>query len=161
MSEDSGGAVMGRGGRSADPQRLASFLASTRDWGKEQDGPLEADQFESEGEPVDDESQWMIMASKGMMCALMASSFCERINSCAVEVVDERNTLLSQDEIDKVTVLRMNKEFMEFMRKEYPEVMTLSTSHRAYGTVVTMDQTKEDKVESEGIEVQPNEIDMG
>ena len=32
---------------------------------------------------------------------------------------------------------------------------------RAYGTVVTMDQTKEDKVESEGIEVQPNEIDMG
>ena len=48
MSEDSGGAVMGRGGRSADPQRLASFLASTRDWGKEQDGPLEADQFESD-----------------------------------------------------------------------------------------------------------------
>ena len=49
----------------------------------------------------------MAIASKGMMCALMASSFCERINSCAVEVVDDRNTLLSQDEIDKVTVLRI------------------------------------------------------
>lgn len=103
----------------------------------------------------------MAMASKGMMCALMASSFCERINSCAGTVVDEMNSSLSVDEIDKLTVLRMNKEFMEFMRKEYPEVMTLSTSHRAYGTVVTMDQTREDKVESEGIEVQPNEIDMG
>jgi hypothetical protein len=102
----------------------------------------------------------MALASKGMMCALMASSFCERINSCAVEVVDERNTLLSQDEIDKVTVLRMNKEFMEFMRKEYPEVMTLKTSHRSYGTVVTMDMTKEDNVESEGIDDQPKEIDM-
>ena len=102
----------------------------------------------------------MALSSKGMMCALMASIFCERINSCAVEVVDERNTLLSQDEIDKVTVLRMNKEFMEFMRKEYPEVMTLKTSHRSYGTVVTMDMAKEDNVESEGIDDQPKDIDM-
>ena len=54
---------------------------------------------------------------------------CERVNSCAGEVVDERNSLLSVDEIDKVTVLRMNKEFMEFMRREYPEVATLKTSH--------------------------------
>ena len=54
----------------------------------------------------------------------------------------------------------MNKEFMEFMRKEYPEVMTLKTSHRSYGTVVTMDMTKEDNVESEGIDDQPKEIYM-
>ena len=103
----------------------------------------------------------MAMASKGMMCAAMAASFCERVNSCAGEVVDERNSLLSVDEIDKVTVLRMNKEFMEFMRREYPEVATLKTSHGKYGTVVTMAHAEEDKVDGQGIEAQPNDVDMG
>ena len=102
----------------------------------------------------------MAMASKGMMCAAMAASFCERVNSCAGEVVDERNSLLSVDEIDKVTVLRMNKEFMEFMRREYPEVATLKTSHGKYGTVVTMAHAEEDKVDGQGIEAQPNDVDM-
>ena len=78
------------------------------------------------------------MASKGMMCAVMGASFCERANSCAGMVVDETNSLLSVDEIDKVTVFCMNKEFMKFMRREYPEVMTLNSSHGKYGTVVTM-----------------------
>ena len=54
------------------------------------------------------------------------------VNSCAGMVVDMINSTLSVDEIDKLTVLRMNKEFMEFMRKEYPEVVTLKTSHRSY-----------------------------
>ena len=54
MSEDLGGAVMGRGGRSADPQRLASFMQSMQDWSMEQDGPLEEHQFQSEEESVDD-----------------------------------------------------------------------------------------------------------
>ena len=40
------------------------------------------------------------------------------VNSCAGMVVDMINSTLSVDEIDKLTVLRMNKEFMEFMRKE-------------------------------------------
>lgn len=76
-------------------------------------------------------------------------------------MVDERNSLLSVDEIDKVTVLRMNEEFMEFMRREYPEVVTLKTSHGKYGTVVTMDHAEEDKVDGQGVEAQPNEVDMG
>ena len=67
-------------------------------------------------------------------------------------MVDERNSLLSVDEIDKVTVLRMNEEFMEFMRREYPEVVTLKTSHGKYGTVVTMDHAEEDKVDGEGVD---------
>ena len=35
----------------------------------------------------------------------------------------EGNSLLSTNEIDKCVVLRMNKAFMEFMRKNYPEVL--------------------------------------
>ena len=76
----------------------------------------------------------MALASKGMMGALMAASFCERINSCANLVVTEGNSVLSTDEIDKCVVLRMNKVFMEFMRKNYSEV--LQFSHAKHGSVV-------------------------
>jgi hypothetical protein len=54
-----------------------------------------------------------------------------------------------------------DKEFMEFMRREYPEVVTKGTSHGKYGTVVTMAHVKEDMVDGEGIDDQPNEVDMG
>ena len=44
----------------------------------------------------------MALASKGMMASLMASlmasSFCERINSCANIVVTKDNSLLSDEE---------------------------------------------------------------
>ena len=56
MSEDSGGAVMGRGGRSGDVQRLENFFQSARDWGMQEDRqeqPLQQNQFESEGEAGD------------------------------------------------------------------------------------------------------------
>ena len=68
---------------------------------------------------------------------------------------------LGVDQIDKMTVLSMNKEFMEFMRREYPEVVVKDTSHGKYGTVVTMAHVKEDMVDGEGIDDQPNEVDMG
>ena len=56
MSEDSGGAVMGRGDRSGDVQRLENFFQSARDWGMQEDRqeqPLQQHQFESEGESGD------------------------------------------------------------------------------------------------------------
>ena len=49
----------------------------------------------------------MALASKGMIASLMAASFCERINSCVNIVVTKDNSLLSDDEIDKVVMLRM------------------------------------------------------
>ena len=58
MSEDSGGAVMGRGGRSGDVQRLENFFQVARDWDMQEDRqeqPLQQHQFESEGEPGDDD----------------------------------------------------------------------------------------------------------
>ena len=55
----------------------------------------------------------MLKASRGMMCAMMAPSFCERVNSGANLVCDEMNTLLYTDRIDKTVVLRMKEEFIE------------------------------------------------
>ena len=97
----------------------------------------------------------MALASKGMMGVLMAASFCERINSCANLVVTEGNSLLSTDEIDKCVVLRMNKTFMEFMRKNYPEV--LNSKHARFGSVVRVDDCLVERQEDD----QPGSIDMG
>ena len=53
-----------------------------------------------------------IKTSKGMMGSLMVSSFCECLNSCANLVYTKNNILLSDDEIDMVVTLRMNRDFM-------------------------------------------------
>jgi len=77
----------------------------------------------------------MAVASKDMMGSLMASSFCERINSCSNLVYTKNNSLLSDDEIDMVVTLRMNRDFMKHMRLNYPEV--IKSTHPRYGTIVS------------------------
>ena len=64
----------------------------------------------------------MVTTSKGSIGSLMpvAASFCERVNSAANICVTKGNTLLSDIEVDMVVVLRMNREFMKFMRLNYP-----------------------------------------
>ena len=59
----------------------------------------------------------MATSSKGSIGCVLASSFCERINSCANAVVTEGpgNTLLSDDEMELLVMLRMNKGCMECM----------------------------------------------
>jgi hypothetical protein len=96
----------------------------------------------------------MALASKGMMGALMAASFCERVNSCANLVVTEGNSLLSTDEIDMLVVLRMNKVFIGFMRQNYPEV--IESVHAKYGSVIRVEDCVEEEYEDE----QPASIDM-
>ena len=49
-------------------------------------------------------------------------SFCERINSAANQVVTKRTTPLSDDEVNMLVVLRMNRSSMSFMRLHRPEV---------------------------------------
>ena len=39
--------------------------------------------------------------------------------SCANNVMDDGNTLLNDEELEQLVVLRMNCEFMQFMRKHY------------------------------------------
>ena len=75
----------------------------------------------------------MTTASKASIGALLASSFCERINSGANIVLHDGNLKMSEDEINKLTVLRMNKDFMKCMRKTYPDV-TLEDLRRHYNS---------------------------
>jgi hypothetical protein len=61
----------------------------------------------------------MAVASRGSIGGFLASSFCERINSCANLVLTDGNTLLSKDEINMLVTLRVNRNFMKFMRDHH------------------------------------------
>ena len=52
----------------------------------------------------------------------MAESFSERTYRCAKDVLTEGNSLLSDEEINMVLVPRMNRPFVEYMRKAYSSV---------------------------------------
>jgi hypothetical protein len=64
----------------------------------------------------------MAFSSRGSIGSLLASSFCERINSKANQKVTTGNSALDPVEINMVVVLSMNRKFMAFMREHYPEV---------------------------------------
>jgi len=61
----------------------------------------------------------MACNSVGQLGALSAESYCERVLSCANNVVTKGNTLLSDEEVEMLVVLRMNRDFMAFMREHY------------------------------------------
>jgi len=63
----------------------------------------------------------MASSSYGQIGALNAESFCERVLRCAGHVLTEGNTLLDDAELQMLVVLRMNRKFMEFMRKNYQD----------------------------------------
>ena len=84
----------------------------------------------------------MATFSKGSVGCLLASSFCERINSCANQVVTDGNTLLSDKEMEMVVMLRMNETFITFMRKQYPHVAR--EQYGQFGTVLTTKEKVED-----------------
>ena len=51
--------------------------------------------------------------------ALNAESFCERVLSAANLVVTDGNTLLSSEEVEMLSVLRINRRFMELCRSKF------------------------------------------
>ena len=59
----------------------------------------------------------MAGCSEGNIGALMAESFCERGLSVANDVMVDGNTLLSDEELEMIVVLRMNRSFMRYMRR--------------------------------------------
>ena len=61
----------------------------------------------------------MASSSLGQLGALSTESYCERILSCANNVITKGNTLLADIELEMIVTLRMNREFMRFMRKYY------------------------------------------
>ena len=62
---------------------------------------------------------YMAICSKGQIGALQAESFCERVFSIAKGVINDGNTGLDDDYIDKVTTLRANERFMKFMKENH------------------------------------------
>ena len=64
----------------------------------------------------------MASCSVGQLGALNAESFCERVLSCANNIVQTNNTLLDDVEVAMLVVFRMNKVFMEFMGLHYADV---------------------------------------
>ena len=69
----------------------------------------------------------MAIGSVGSIGAFLASSFCERINSAANLVVTDGNSLLSTDEVDMLVTLRMNRKYMQFMRKHHSSTEEYNT----------------------------------
>ena len=61
--------------------------------------------------------------------ALNAESFCERVLRCAGHVLTEGNNLLGDEELEMLVVLRMNRNFMQFMRDRYGSVVKQAQPH--------------------------------
>ena len=59
----------------------------------------------------------MMSCSSGQLGALNAESFAERINSAAKILVTNRRTRLSDEMIDMLVMLRMNRDFMKWVRE--------------------------------------------
>ena len=82
--------------------------------------------------------------------ALNAESFCERVLSCVKLVVSDLHVRLKAEEIRMLVMLRMNREFMEYMRASYPdtplsEFKAVDTYVRAHGGVETLDDDDDDE----------------
>lgn len=88
----------------------------------------------------------MATTSQGSIGALLSASFCERINSCANQVLTSGNSSLGPALIDKIVVLRMNKKFMKFMRRSYPGV--LNQKFPSFGTVVSVADNEQDPLDA-------------
>ncbi len=77
-------------------------------------------------------------------------SFCERVLSCVKLVVSDLHVRLKPKEIRILVNLRMNREFMEYMRASYPdtplsEFRAVDTYVRAHGGVETLEDDENDE----------------
>ena len=61
----------------------------------------------------------LLDSSYGELGALNAESICERILRAAGLVLDDGNTMLADATLEKLTLLRIKRGFMEFMREHY------------------------------------------
>jgi hypothetical protein len=61
----------------------------------------------------------MASCCDGQIGALNAESFAERVNSVAKLILTTLNANLSDEDLEKLVVLRMNRNVMSYMRKHY------------------------------------------
>ena len=93
---------------------------------------------------------YLTMMSVATLGALNAESFCERVLSCVKLVVSDLHVRLKADEIRMLVMLRMNREFMEYMRASYPDTplsdfRAADTYVRANGGFQTLDDDDDDE----------------
>ena len=80
---------------------------------------------------------------------LNAESFCERVLSCVKLVVSDLHVCLKTEEIFILVMLRMNREFMEYMRESYPdtplsEFKVADTYVHTHGGVEALEDDQDD-----------------
>ena len=83
----------------------------------------------------------MAAGSKGCIAFLPAASSCERVNSVAKDVMTGAHLLMKDNAVEKMLVLRINREFMEYMRKKHNNF----TRQQFGRTVVELEETDEEK----------------
>jgi hypothetical protein len=92
---------------------------------------------------------YLPMMAVATLGALNAESFCERVLSCVKLVVSDLHVRLKAEEIRMLVMLRMNREFMEYMRKTYAdtplsEFKAADTYVRTRGGLETLDDDEDD-----------------
>jgi hypothetical protein len=93
---------------------------------------------------------YLSMMSGTTLGALNTESFCERVLSCVKLVVSDLHVSLKTEEIRMLVMLRMNREFMEYMRASYPDTQlsefeVTDTYVRAHGGVQALDDDEDDE----------------
>ena len=83
----------------------------------------------------------MAISSQYNIGALNAESFCERIISAGNLVMTDGNTLLDDDELEKLILLRINRNFMTFMRETYAHISKQNFKE----TIITEEQNIEEQ----------------
>jgi hypothetical protein len=92
---------------------------------------------------------YLPMMAVATLGALNAESFCERVLSCVKLVVSDLHVSLKPKEIHMLVMLRMNRDFMEYMRASYPdtplsEFRAVDTYVRDHGGVEALEDDEDD-----------------
>ena len=90
------------------------------------------------------------MMAVATLGSLNTESFCECVLSCVKLVVSDLHVSLKAEEIHMLVMLRMNHEFMEYMRESYPdtplsEFKSVDTYVRVHGGVETLDDDEDNE----------------
>ena len=90
------------------------------------------------------------MMAVATLGALNAESFCERVLSCVKLVVSDLHVSLKPKEIRMLVMLRMNRDFMEYMRASYPdtplsEFRSVDTYVRDHGGLQALEDDEDDE----------------
>ena len=81
----------------------------------------------------------MAISSQYNIGALNAESFCERIISAGNLVMTDGNTLLNDNELEMLILLRINRDFMTFMREKYAHISKQNFKQ----TIITEEQNND------------------